>query len=77
MGYAYRNDVLPGASTWRVPRWVVGEAKTGEGYEGLRRRLEGESRSVASGRSAPTAEGEERRRTLGGMVGEMFGGETR
>jgi hypothetical protein len=77
VGYAYRNEVLPGASGWRVPGWVVGESgKTGEGYEGLRRRLDGESRSVATGRSNVGATGgEERRRTLGGMVGEMFGGE--
>ncbi|KAF2089343.1 hypothetical protein K490DRAFT_13120, partial [Saccharata proteae CBS 121410] len=43
VGYAWRNEMLPGA-TWRVPRWVVGE-KEGSAvggtreFEGLRRRL--------------------------------------
>jgi len=45
IGLAWRGEWGPGAwSRLRVPGWVVGEKKieTGGGFEGLRRRLEGE-----------------------------------
>ena len=45
VGTAYRRDLLPYASQWRVPGWLVGEKRDDgarEGFEGLRRRLEGE-----------------------------------
>jgi len=77
VGYAYRHDVLPGASTWRVPGWVVGERrKQSEGFEGLRRRMMAEeegSSGSASGREG-RGEGTGRRRTLGGVLGSMVGG---
>ncbi|KAF2739586.1 hypothetical protein EJ04DRAFT_456731, partial [Polyplosphaeria fusca] len=38
VGTAWRRDVLPGASAWRVPGWVVGEERK-RGFEGLRARL--------------------------------------
>ncbi|KAG4429701.1 hypothetical protein IFR05_014812 [Cadophora sp. M221] len=66
VGYSWRNEVLPGRFTrWRVPAWVVGEKmrKRGEGFEGLRRRLEGENRGTA----AAAATGSDGR--LGGEVG--------
>ena len=47
MGIAWRNYVLPEKMIeWRVSGRVVGEkAESGEGFEGLRRRLEGEGRA--------------------------------
>ena len=65
VGYAWRNDVLPGALTrWRVPGWVVGirTQKRSEGFEGLRRRLEGESSTGTATGTQPAREGETSRR---------------
>ncbi|KAK0705064.1 hypothetical protein B0H67DRAFT_369595 [Lasiosphaeris hirsuta] len=71
VGYLWRNEMLPGALTqWRVPGWVVGiriQKRSGE-FEGLQRRLEGESGSSTGTTSGvqTTAEGEpNRRRTMG------------
>ncbi|KAI9841619.1 MAG: hypothetical protein M1838_003491 [Thelocarpon superellum] len=63
VGYAWRNDVLPLAtSTWRVPRWVVGDKSGtggsglggtgGETYEALRRRLVREGSGAGVGRAS-------------------------
>ncbi|KAF2400946.1 hypothetical protein EJ06DRAFT_509928 [Trichodelitschia bisporula] len=79
VGYAYRNEVLPG-TTWRVPGWMVGqEAKSGHGRGGgarqmeiLRRRLEGEN---AAGTPVEGG-GEARRRPLARLLGEQFLGNT-
>ncbi|KAF2488486.1 hypothetical protein BU16DRAFT_227980 [Lophium mytilinum] len=80
VGTAYRRDILPGASGWRVPAWVVGEkpgqARSG-GFEGLRRRLEGEREGgilAGEGVVGERGEGRARRRTLGGLVAGQFGG---
>ena len=74
VGVAWRGEWGPGAwGRWRVPGWVVGEKKreAREGFEGLRRRLEGEgSGSGADGRG----EGEVRRRTLGRGILDQFRG---
>ena len=78
VGYAWRNEVLPN-SGWRVPAWMVGEkgtpgsaSRSGDGgYEGLRRRLEGEA--SASGAEVDPAQDAGRRRTLGGLLAEQFG----
>lgn len=75
VGYAWRNDVLPGAlSQWRIPGWLVGveSQKHREGFEGLRRRLEGET---AEG-SATGAQGSEagRRRPMGRQLLDQFRG---
>lgn len=74
VGMAWRGEWGPGAwSRLRVPGWVVGEkkAETGEGFEGLRRRLEGEgSGSGIDGRT----NGEARRRTLGRGILDQFRG---
>ncbi|KAK0634934.1 hypothetical protein B0T17DRAFT_586592 [Bombardia bombarda] len=69
-GYAWRNELLPGSLTrWRVPGWVVGlrNQKTNEGFEGIRRRLEGESSSTGttSGIQQPSEGEVNRRRTMG------------
>jgi hypothetical protein len=74
VGVAWRGEWGPGAwSRLRVPGWAVGEKKveTGEGFEGLRRRLEGEgSGSGVDGRT----DGEARRRTLGRGILDQFRG---
>ena len=74
VGVAWRGEWGPGGwGRWRVPGWVVGEKKanTGQGFERLRRRLEGEGSSTgADGRS----EGEARRRTLGRGILDQFRG---
>lgn len=74
VGVAWRGEWGPGAwSRLRIPGWVVGEKKVerGEGFEGLRRRLEGEgSGSGVDGRT----EGEARRRGLGRGIIDQFRG---
>jgi hypothetical protein len=81
VGTAYRRDLLPGASRWRVPGWMVGEEKKKE-FEGLRARLdaererEGGDSGLATGILAGQTGGAEarQRRTLGDMVAEQFTG---
>ncbi len=82
VGYAWRSEILPGAARWRVPTWFAGK-EVGEGhrYEGLRRRLEGESTVAAAasgvdGRLGGNAGGEGRRqrRTLGTQILDQFRG---
>ncbi|CAP71022.1 uncharacterized protein PODANS_6_3930 [Podospora anserina S mat+] len=73
VGYAWRNEALPGVLTrWRVPGWVVGMRgqKTNAEFENMRRRLESEGASTgtASGiqqQQAGPTEGNNRRRTMG------------
>ncbi|KAK0626794.1 hypothetical protein B0T14DRAFT_534873 [Immersiella caudata] len=76
LGYFWRNELLPGALThWRLPGWIVGvrsQKRSGE-FEGLQRRLEGESAGTASG--IATVEGEpNRRRTMGQQLLEEVRG---
>ncbi len=75
IGHAYRNDLLPGASAWRVPGWVVGERKEDrERFEGLRRRLEGEAGQASGTESRRGSTAEARRRGLGAAFVEQFRG---
>jgi hypothetical protein len=78
VGYMWRNDVLPGAITrWRIPGWMVGirGVKRGEDFEGLRRRLEGESSTAAATGSDGRLGGDvNRRRTLGRQLLDQFRG---
>ena len=69
MGSVWRNYLLPEKlMEWRLPGWIVGEKAEGrEGFEGLRRRLEGEGR--ARGVEEPQ-EGTMRRRTEGRGMGQ-------
>ncbi|KAH7155010.1 hypothetical protein B0J13DRAFT_214764 [Dactylonectria estremocensis] len=74
VGYSWREGLLPAALVrWRVPGWVVGlsaQRRSAE-FEGLRRRLEGESSAVATGAQGNqgTADGQaERRRTMGQQI---------
>lgn len=67
--------MLPGAFTlWRIPGWLVGvdTQKRREGFEGLRRRLEGEN-AVSDGTGAEAGE-TRRRRTLGRQLQDQFRG---
>jgi len=81
VGTAYRRDVLPYASAWRVPGWVVGEERK-SGFEGLRARLDAERERDGAGGGLATGilageTGEARQRgraTLGQMVAEQFRG---
>jgi hypothetical protein len=73
VGYAWRNEILPGANRWRVPGWVGREKKEGAQYEGLRRRLEGEAEATASGAEGSTARGDgAQRRPLGSQILDQF-----
>jgi hypothetical protein len=80
IGYSWRNDMLPGALTrWRVPGWVVGmrSQKRSDGFEGLRRRLEGENTAaaVATGAQGRQGAGDPgRRRAFGQQILDQFRG---
>lgn len=73
--------MLPYASAWRVPGWVVGEERK-SGFEGLRARLDAERERDGAGGGLATGilageTGEARQRgraTLGQMVAEQFRG---
>ncbi|CAK7270918.1 hypothetical protein SEPCBS119000_004331 [Sporothrix epigloea] len=76
LGHAWRNDVLPGRLTnWRVPGWLVGmrPQKRRDEFEGLRRRLEGESATGnATGVDGQAGGSEGRRRPIGQQILEQF-----
>lgn len=79
VGYLWRNEVLPGVMvSWRVPGWVVGIApqKRGEGFEGLRRRLEEENTNAAAATGSDGRQGGNvaARRTLGRQLVDQFRG---
>ena len=85
VGTAYRRDMLPGASRWRVPGWMVGEEnRDTRGFEGLRARLDAEREregGAADGVATGILAGEtgqapqaRQRRTLGDVVAEQFRG---
>lgn len=85
VGYSWRNDLLPSMLTsWRVPPWAVGikaRKKRSQGFEGLRRRLEGEDSTAGTATGAQAegahaqANGEAgRRRTMGQQVLDQLRG---
>jgi len=76
VGYAWRSEILPGASRWRIPRWLGKESGEGHRYEGLRRRLEGESTAAAASGvdGAQGGGGGRQRRTLGTQILDQFRG---
>lgn len=79
VGYAWRNDLLPGALTrWRVPGWMLGirTSRRSEEFEGLRRRLEGENSpsATASGVDSQNQGEAGRRRTIGQQLLDQFRG---
>jgi hypothetical protein len=70
VGYAYRNEAIPGTS-WRIPAWVLGQKSKGPNMETLRRRLESEDTDGATATAAELAgDGEE---GLRGRFTRMFG----
>ncbi|MCJ1230859.1 hypothetical protein MMC12_007533 [Toensbergia leucococca] len=73
VGVAWRDEIGPGGwGRWRVPGWIVGGKREDEGFEGLRRRLEGEERGLGSG--ADVGPEGRQRRTLGrGMLDQFRG----
>ncbi|KAK0652087.1 UBA domain-containing protein Ucp14 [Cercophora newfieldiana] len=78
VGYFWRNELLPGALTqWRVPGWIVGirsQKRSGE-FEGLQRRLEGESSTGTASGAQAAGDGEpSRRRTMGQQLLEEVRG---
>lgn len=89
IGMAWAGELLPGRmSSWRVPRWIIGEGGKGGGpgaaererYEGLRRRLEEEG-GRDDGMRATGIEGlgavgqdEARRRPMGRQIMDYFRG---
>ena len=74
VGMAWRGEWGPAVwGRWRLPGWVVGEGKEDgrEGFEGLRRRMEGEG---GRGSGVDGARGGTRRRGLiRGMVDQFRG----
>lgn len=79
VGYLWRNEALPGVMvSWRVPGWMVGIApqKRGEGFEGLRRRLEEENTNAAAATGSDGRQGGNvaPRRTLGRQLVDQFRG---
>lgn len=73
IGFAYRREILPGASRWRAPTWLVGGSERKEQFDHLRRMMEGEA-SMATGVDNG-GEGAQRRSWLGGMA-DTFRGAT-
>ncbi len=73
IGVAWRAELGPeGWARWRVPDWLTGRKKPdGEGFDGLRRRLEGENQAGAV--ESEAMEGA-RRRTLGRGILDQFRG---
>jgi hypothetical protein len=81
VGTAYRRDLLPGATGWRIPGWMVGEEKK-KRFEGLRARLDAEREREGGSTGAATGilagetggSGARQRTTLGEMVAGQFRG---
>ena len=73
MGVAWRGEIGPASwARWRLPGWLIGEGKSdGEGFEGLRRRLEGEQARDTG--TDPGGDGV-RRRGMGRGIVDQFRG---
>lgn len=72
VGFAYRREILPGATRWRVPAWLVGGAEQKERYDSLRRRMEGEAGRATGVQT--DGQGQARRRGIvGGLVDQFRG----
>lgn len=80
VGYSWRMEIIPRALTrWRIPGWMVGirhAQRRSEEFEGLRRRLEGESSSTGAATGVQSsADGEVgRRRNMGQQIMDQFRG---
>lgn len=71
VGFAYRREILPGATRWRLPAWVIGGNEQKERYDYLRRRMEGEA-GRATGVDT-NREDVRRRGVLGGLADQFRG----
>ncbi|EME45464.1 hypothetical protein DOTSEDRAFT_52734 [Dothistroma septosporum NZE10] len=76
VGFAYRRDILPGATTWRVPTWLIsgGDATRKERFNTMRRRMEGEVGQATGVDARPEGAGEGRRRGVLGGLADQFRG---
>jgi hypothetical protein len=75
-GYSYRNEILPmAANQFRIPGWMVGiqGVKREEGFEGLRRRLEGENEAAATGSDGRTGGQVQRRPMIRQLIDQFRG----
>ncbi|TKA59744.1 hypothetical protein B0A55_12901 [Friedmanniomyces simplex] len=72
VGFAYRREILPGATRWRVPEWVIGGTGQKGRYNSLRRRMEGEA-GRATGVDNDNREQPRRRGVVGGLVDQFRG----
>ncbi|KIW02510.1 uncharacterized protein PV09_06309 [Verruconis gallopava] len=70
IGYAYRNEAIPGTA-WRLPAWIVGQRSKGPNMEALRRRLEGED--AAEGHATSRQAGSDTDEGLRGRFSRLFG----
>jgi hypothetical protein len=71
VGYAYRNEILPGVS-WRAPGWLVGQSSRRDAgrMEAMRRRLEGDSEVSTTGVDSISLDNDgARHRPTGGSFG--------
>nr|POE74686.1 dsc e3 ubiquitin ligase complex subunit 2 [Quercus suber] len=71
IGFAYRREILPGATKWRVPGWMIGGTAQKERYDSLRRRMEGEAGRATGVENA--TEHVRRRGVMGGLVDQFRG----
>jgi hypothetical protein len=71
VGFAYRREILPGTTRWRLPAWVIGGSEQKERYDHLRRRMEGEA-GRATGADT-NREDARRRGVLGGLADQFRG----
>lgn len=70
IGFAYRRDILPAATQWRVPSWAIGGTQK-KRYDSLRRRMEGEA-----GRATGVENNQDqarRRGVMGGLLDQFRG----
>ena len=75
IGIAWRNEILPEKiMEWRLPSWIMGGRNEGDGFEGLRRRLEGEGRASGVEGREGIVEGVTQRRGMGRAILDQFRG---
>lgn len=74
IGFAYRREILPGTTRWRLPTWIVGGGEQKERYDSLRRRMEGEAGRATGVQADGAAQGQTRRRGMLGGLADQFRG---
>jgi hypothetical protein len=71
VGKAWRRELLPGAS-WRMPGWLLMQKTEGDRYEGLRRRLEGETAASGASSAIDGPNTNAQRRPVGSQILDQF-----